>query len=462
MSKEVITRIAIVGGGASGTLTAIQLLQNTNSPLSIKLINKDSGLARGFAYSTSSTQHLLNVRANNMSIFPDKPGHFIEWARQNNIDELIEKSHLPLEEDFMPRKYYGNYINDCLNEAIKNKKPFIDFEIIQKEAVDIEVNKSEYLIKFMDGSLLNASKIVLAFGNFLPANIAIGNMDFYNTAHYIRHPYNGQLFDDIKPEEEVLIIGTGLTAIDAVLQLKEKGVKGKITAISRNGLLPGLHVKQIKHIEYAGGKSNYALREIFSLIREEIKLADKEGVSWQNIIDGLRPYNQKLWMQFSEEDKRAFVKKFSPAWNVSRHRMAGAIHQKIEAWRKKEEFVLAKGGLQNLAQEEGRVRVELNAKHKEHSVFYVDKVINCSGPQSDYEKVEIPLIKSLVNKGIISSDPLRLGINATPEGAIIDRKNNVSASLFTLGPPLRGILWETIAMPEIRVQAKKLAEMLLY
>jgi len=449
--------IAIIGGGASGALTVIQLLQNINFPVSIKLINKDQSIGRGFAYSTNCPQHLLNVRTNNMSLFPDKPNHFIEWAKKNNIESLIEKSGLPLEDDFLPRMYYGDYIHDTLNEAISNKKPFIDFEIVQKEAFDMDADNGSYTIKFTDQSETKADKVVLAIGNFLPTNIPIPNEAFYGSASYIRHPYDSNLLNAIKPDEEVLIIGTGLTSVDVVLQLKANGIRGKITAISRNGYLPHHHVEKVKHPVYIDGGANYSLHEALSVIRKEIKAAGSKGMHWPNVIDALRPFNQKLWIGFSDKDKKLFVRKLSPAWNISRHRMAGAIYNKITALLNSGNFEIVKGGLKNLTSENGRVRVDLNTKDTAHSSIYVDRVINCSGPQTDYEKVEIPLLKNLVAKGIIGPDPLRLGINATPDGAIISRSGATSPTLFTLGPPLRGILWESIAMPEIREQAEKLA-----
>ena len=88
-------------------------------------------------------------------------------------------------------------------------------------------------------------------------------------------------------------------------------------------------------------------------------------------------------------------------------------------------------------------------------------VINCIGPEMDYTKIEDLLIQNLLNRGIIQPDILRLGMNVLPNGEIISRDNEAKNIFYTLGSTMRGILWEVIAVPEIRVQASQLAHMLL-
>ena len=71
--------VIIVGGGASGALLACHLLRDPACKLRVTLIEKGSEVGRGIAYFTDSPGHLLNVRACNMSAFPDQPDHFWRW-----------------------------------------------------------------------------------------------------------------------------------------------------------------------------------------------------------------------------------------------------------------------------------------------------------------------------------------------------------------------------------------------
>jgi uncharacterized NAD(P)/FAD-binding protein YdhS len=67
----------------------------------------------------------------------------------------------------------------------------------------------------------------------------------------------------------------------------------------------------------------------------------------------------------------------------------------------------------------------------------------------------------MLASGMIAKDPLSLGFNATGKGEIINKKGEVVPNLFTIGSGLRGILWESTAIPEIRVQAHEMANKVL-
>ena len=71
--------VAIIGGGFSGTMAAVNLARLSDSPLCIQLINDRYPLGRGVAYGTRREEHLLNVAARNMSAVPDHANHFLDW-----------------------------------------------------------------------------------------------------------------------------------------------------------------------------------------------------------------------------------------------------------------------------------------------------------------------------------------------------------------------------------------------
>src|ERR1700722_20420782 len=73
--------VAIIGGGFTGATLAAQLLRRSGGSVSVFLIERRARLGRGVAYSTECTEHLLNVRARNMSAYPDEPENFLLWGR---------------------------------------------------------------------------------------------------------------------------------------------------------------------------------------------------------------------------------------------------------------------------------------------------------------------------------------------------------------------------------------------
>src|ERR1700685_4336491 len=104
--------IGIIGGGFSGSLTAVNLSRLCNNPLTITIINSVYPLGRGVAYSTRNGNHLLNVAARNMSALADQPTHFVEWLRTRS--EYSEEPEAKLREEFVPRRIYGDYIQGLL------------------------------------------------------------------------------------------------------------------------------------------------------------------------------------------------------------------------------------------------------------------------------------------------------------------------------------------------------------
>ena len=75
--------VAIIGGGFSGAILAAQLLRHSGPSLSVAVVEKTASVGRGLAYGTDCRSLLLNVRARNMSAFPDDPHHFLRWAQSN-------------------------------------------------------------------------------------------------------------------------------------------------------------------------------------------------------------------------------------------------------------------------------------------------------------------------------------------------------------------------------------------
>jgi len=91
----------------------------------------------------------------------------------------------------------------------------------------------------------------------------------------------------------------------------------------------------------------------------------------------------------------------------------------------------------------------------------VAKVINCTGPRTDYSKYQHPLLINLLARGLIDHDPLALGIKALPSFDVLRYRGGPAGWLFTIGAPLKGMLWESTAIAEIRVQAQALADQLI-
>jgi uncharacterized NAD(P)/FAD-binding protein YdhS len=450
--------ITIVGGGFSGVLVATQLLKHAMTPLEIKLIESKSVLGRGVAYGTDISCHVLNVPAGKMSAFPDEPDHFFNWLEKQ--EELLKElgDETLTTGTFVPRKIYGIYGQAILEDAIRNAAPHVTFEWIKEDAIDISPLGENKEITLSNGEKIIAQKIVLALGNFPPANPSIEDPSFYQDhEHYISYPWGSHVFDLIKPDENILLIGSGLTMVDIAIGLKYQNHQGRIYVVSRHGFLPQSHQETQPYQGLNLTKiTPLSIRNLLRQVRQIIKQAETQGINWRGVIDAIRPETQVLWQSLSLEEKRRFLRHLRPYWEIHRHRVAPKIFGLLQEILNSHQLQVMAGKVQKFAVTPKGVDVFVKPRHsnnKELTRLTVNRVINCTGSECDYRQFQHPLIVNLRDRGLMSPDPLNLGLDVASNGALIGEKGVVSSWLYTLGSPRKGCLWETTAIPEIRQHA---------
>lgn len=448
--------IVIIGSGCSGTLLATHLLSAPSStqPLRVFLIERTTRYARGLAYGTRNPAHLLNVPAAKMSAFPDAPEHFLRWLQQH--DERVEAG------TFVPRLSYGEYLQDVLDEARRNAPANISFELLHDEAVavEFEADDKRATVRLRDGEGIRADRVVLALGNFTPPDPFVAERKFYESARYIRDPWNNNALDAINADDSVLLIGTGLTMLDVVLSLRSFGHSGVIHALSRHGLLPQTHKAIAPRAPFALPEdSPLTMRRLLALVRRELREAEEAGDDWRAVVDSLRPATQKLWQTLSLAERKRFLRHVRHLWEVHRHRVAPAVAAAIDEARGTGQFSIHAGRIEAYDENErGGIVVRFGSRRGSGAEsLRVAHVINCTGPNTDFARVSDPLIESLRAGGWLCPDSLKLGVEVSDTGALIKACGTASEILYTLGPLRKARLWETTAVPEIRVQAATLA-----
>ncbi len=445
-------KVAIIGGGFSGTALAWELLR-THGRLAITMFNIGNPLARGLAYGTNCMQHLLNVPAKNMSLSHASPGHLVDWLSRN--------TNLPKEEigdSFIPRNLYGAYLESSLKDAIAEADHSIIFKAEEVEVISLRQKKTGgYQLTLASGNEEHADEVVLALGNFLPGIPNFLSQAAIHHPNFIANPYDLQGLKAIDRMADVCILGTGLTTIDVVLFLKEQNHQGKIAAISRNGYLPNIHTECEKPADLLSQLKDGKLGHIISVLRTNAREFRRAKKSALGLIDALRPQNRSIWLNFSLAEKREFVKKYSAAWSVSRHRMAPQIGDKLLSWLADESFKVLKGNISKIDTHGNDFSITILQREGEKN-FAAHAVVNCTGPSGDYARAPLELPRQMLRDGLIVPDALNLGILASPDGQVLAAEGVPQPGLYTLGPPLKGILWETTAVPEIREQAAILAE----
>lgn len=452
--------IAIIGGGLSGSLVAAHLLRHAIAPLQIKLVERRPLLGRGVAYSTSLDCHFLNVSVGKMSAFADDPQHFLRWLE--GVGEFEASS-------FVPRQLYGQYIQTVLEAAEASALAEVRLERLTQEAIALHPDQESLMVCLGNGQRLRADQVVLALGNFPPNNPPIADPSFYLSRRYIGSPWSIAALGWIPVEQPVVLVGAGLTAVDLALALQQQGHKGAIEMVSRRGLLPQSH--QLDHHGYPdflsldflrATEAPKTVRVLMRRLREAVQAASVKGHNWQTVIDALRPQTQTLWRSLSLEEQQRFLRHVKVYWEVHRHRMAPEVGEAIATMIATGQLTVHAGRIQAYQENAEGVDVQVQKRGSTKiTTLRASAVINCTGTACQYRKFQHPLITNLLKLGLICPDSLALGLRVAANGALINPKGLVSKQLYTIGSPRRGDLWETTAAPEIREQARHLAEELL-
>ncbi|MFM2214590.1 MAG: hypothetical protein RL427_1853 [Bacteroidota bacterium] len=455
--------IGIIGAGFTGTMTAVQLIEKSTSPFEIIVINEKETLNKGFAYNPYSDKHLLNVITGKMSAYSTNPDAFLDWVMKK--ESFKDKDRTLIANSFLPRKLFGEYLLDIWKNATalaasKN----ITITVVESFVVDLEPHKDAVMLWLANEQKIKVDDCIIASGNLVPRNPRIKNTDFYQSKNYFQNPWTVNSVQNINQNMPVLIVGNGLTMVDTVVSLIEQGFKNDIYSISPNGfnVLPHRHngLKYTKLTEEL--KDDMSLFELFKLVKKHIKMAREYGATAEPVIDSLRPYTQSIWKRFTVEEKSIFMSKLRHLWGVARHRLPTHTHDKIQKLRIEGKLHINSGKILNFTEGLEGIIVEYFDK-KDHTVktLKVSRIINCTGPETDLNNVEQSFLKNCLLKGILTQDPLKLGITTNTETyQIINAEGKAHSNLFTLGGNLKGELWESTAVNELRSQAEKLAEQL--
>lgn len=441
-------RVAILGGGFSGVLTAVNLVRLGADPARLTLVNAGRPAARGVAYGTRRPEHLLNVAARNMSAFPDRPDDLLGWLRTRAEFDLVPDSEL--RERFIPRTIYGDYLRALRHHHLAGAQHQ------EAEAVDVEADGTVHLA---DGRRLQAERVVLATGNEAPAELP-GAAGLANHPAWVGNPWLAW-HEKLPPDTgTIVLLGTGLTTVDAVITLRALGWLGRIHAVSRHGWLPQAHFRGIEYDAFPPPGTDLAtlgLDRLVALMESHCARLRELGANPAIIVDKLRPHTQRLWQAFSADEKRRFVRDHAARWNILRHRIAPEIHAQLASAQLTGQLQVHAALIQQVAAAGNRVRVELAGGRSLEG----DLVLNATGPQTRFSATRSPLLQNLLRRGLIAPDELDLGLRIDADHVAIDAGGRRSPHLLALGPLLRGTYWETIAVPELRGQALRVAQTLL-
>lgn len=437
----------IVGSGFSAIATVCNLVELLPETASIAIVGDDPGFGRGTAYRTELYLHRLNVPAGRMSLFADRPDSFVAWLRAHK--RSLDSG------DFASRQDYGLYIRDSLAALLRNRKSRCRVDFIKAKATRcIEQYGAAVGFILDNGNEIAGRSIVLCLGvGNAKLPVKLSDLSANACSRIIENPWRLSWLRRVRKADRVCILGSGLTMIDQVLALFTRGFSGKVTVLSRRGLVPLDHVSHPKQpLEIDVGTLPTRISALLHVLRQKSGDAD----DWRQVMDGLRSKTQALWLRLPDAERRRFLRHALAWWNIHRHRVAPGVFQRFDGLMRSAQVAVRAGYLLGVEEKDG-----LTLRYRQRggnlvAAIEADWIVNRTG----MERAGIahsPLLREMKRQGLIEADPLGLGLVVDAQSRIPCVDNDDTA-IYAVGALTAGQFWEITAVPDIRVQAKKVAQ----
>jgi len=400
------------------------------------LIDGSGRAGHGVAYSTREPAHVLNVRAEVMSAWADDLEHFVRVAEAEGGNRR----------DFVQRKQFGRYLKSILADAVDGGC----VRVAEQQAVEAKTEGEGWAVRLADGERFDASALVLAIGNQPPEPMPFGK----DSKRVINNPWGAEALAAVEDlaatNEDVLLVGTGLTMVDAVLSLDGAGHRGRIVGLSRRGLVPRGHTNDMVPAPVEEDQVPFGhVRTLWRWLR-------KRGaeVGWRAAVDALRPYSQQLWQSLPPAEQRRFARHARPWWDVHRHRIAPEVAQRLQEMIAEGRLEIVAGRIQSIEDDGNALAVAYRRRGASSTTQgRFAYMINCTGPLGAITRTRDPLLKGMLDAGLAKADPLGIALD-------VDEKSRIAGSTrsWAMGPMTKGRYWEIIAVPDIRGQAAAVAD----
>ena len=404
----------------------------------------------GIAYRTSHPDHTLNVPAHLMGGIDEEDGDgFVHWLARQPDARLDARDFEQLRCDYPARRHYGDYLRMLLDVAMREHPARA--QLVPAEALRIEWRGAGYRVHLGSGTPFDADQVVLCHGNLLPPPLSPAS-----DPNIIEDPWRS--VTAIPPNAHVVLVGTGLTMVDTVLELASAGFRGRLSAVSRHGLLPAEDVQGAAYPDFFDPAiAKRGILAVSRRLRAEVRAATARGVAWQWVVDAFRVHAGAIWRALDDRNRRRFLRHVRSLWLVHRHRLPARQMRRIEALRP----VVHRARVLAVDRDTAGLHLWIQRPGAQaHERFAADRVINCTGPAGDYTRADMPLIRALFADGLARPDRYRLGLDVDTDLRVIDADGQPGRGLFAIGAPTRATFWEITAVPQFRRQIEALVKMI--
>jgi uncharacterized NAD(P)/FAD-binding protein YdhS len=492
---KVPSDLAIVGGGSTATSFIAQLIglleqEGINEPLRILVFEPLSQVGPGEPYADDLSTNLLNIPAGKMSAYAQDREHFLKWLKAMGPSTWQRYGVTEIDPTaFLPRPLFGEYLREVwadLNERAAHIGIGIEQIRTRVNSIDLNSEDSTVLLGTQAGVYV-AHRVVLCNGNLASTTFA----DLAGRPGYYNNPYPvATLASQIEPDASVAVIGTSLSAVDAVVALKESGHIGFMLAASRNGRLPSVRsvvpppapvsapgVEDINALLEAG-KDWLTLDEVFGFLegrladagfnvdlddivgysrpgeqpadvlnREIVASASRPRV-WQSVAISLNDTIEHVWRLLPEKERQRFYAEWRSLWMARRATFPMSNALKIKRYVETGQLQISAGFEQCVAREgqAGGFDVRLCDASGQVHTYPVDYLVNATSFSTNVATSDDPLVQSLLRKGLAVSNPYGGFQLDFDSGCLIDARGEVVENISLIGSLAGGTYFWTTSL----------------
>ena len=448
--------VAIIGGGAASAAVVGEILRHPRGRhVAVHWYAGHGIRGRGVAYASTADHHVLNVRAAGMGLFADDGGAFFR--------DVAARVPSAKPTDFLPRAWFGDYVERTLERLIDEARARGQrVDILATAAVGLRRTASGLVVEAEDGTRTRVDDAVLAIGALPPSALPEIGTRALDSGHVVVDAWQPTL--RTQAPKEIVVIGTGLTAVDVILEAVRDWPGAHVTAVSRHGHLPGAHLDE------PGEPYEHQAELIEDLLAEPrvsrwvraVRQAARDGdTDWRAVVDGLRPATVTLWQALPDGERRRFLRHVRSFWEIARHRLPPPTAEVIAA-------LCAGGRLDIVAARIERVDGDdvlaidiIERMSGRRRRLEADLVVQATGPRLDAAATRDPLVRQMLEAGLVRADTVGLGLACDADGRLHDAGGQGQADLYVLGALMRGSVWECAAFAEIRQRARGIAHRLV-
>lgn len=443
--------VAIVGGGAAGTLLALHLSRLHG--IRVTLFDAAGAFGRGAAYSATSPWHRLNVPALKMGGWhADDPDGFPQWLADRGGGTASSHGSR-----YVERAVYGEWLSAQLFDAVRaGHVQLVAARVRALQRPSQAVPGWELTLD--DGRRHWARAVALCQGNALPR--ALPGLAAHPRC--IGNPWLARALTPIGRQDDVLIAGSGASGVDAVLELLHTGHQGRIHLVSRRALLPQADalpgpLAAPSPVTIDPSRDPPALRDLLRTVRGAIGADLRRSRPWQHTMDAVLRQADALWDGLTLTDRARFLRHVRPYWMAFRHRADPAALARLQAAERSGQLRRLAARIGSAAARGDGLSVTLQRAGRPPAGIAVDWVINATGPDERIALRGDPLIAGLLRDGHARVNDLGLGLHVTAHGEVLPADGRPATALYALGLPTRGVFWEVTSVPALRARAAPLA-----